>query len=88
MSETYTNLLQWLVILAFFLLVVGFMFAEAFWISRKNWTSFGKGFVFSALSNFIGFAAGLFTFFVIMGLFLMLSLDGTTQRIFDSKSRF
>ena len=85
MSEAYTNLLQWLVILMFFLLVVGAMFAEAFWISKKKWASFGKGFVFSALSNFIGFAVGLFIFFVVMSVFLMLSLDGTTQRIFDSK---
>jgi hypothetical protein len=85
MSETYTNLLQWLVILAFFLLVVGAMFAEAFWISKKGWASFGKGFVFSALSNFIGFAVGLFIFFIIMAAFLMFSLDGTTDRIFSSK---
>ena len=84
MSETYTNLLQWLVILAFFLLVVGAMVAEAFWLSRKGWANFGKSFVFSALSNFIGFAVGLFVFFMVMGVFLMLTLDGTTQRIFDS----
>ena len=85
MSEGYTNLLQWLVILAFFLLVVGFMFAEAFWISKKGWASFGKGFAFSALSNFIGFAVGLFIFFVVMAVFMMLALDGTTDRIFNSK---
>lgn len=85
MSESIANLLQWLVILAFFLLVVAAMFAEAFWISKKGWASFGKGFVFSALSNVIGFAVGLFIFFVVMGIFLMLSLDGTTDRIFNSK---
>lgn len=85
MSESYANLLQWLVILSFFLTVIGAMFAEAFWLRRKDWTSFGKAFVFSALSNFIGFAVGLFIFFVVMGTFLMLTLDGTTQRIFDSK---
>lgn len=85
MSESITNLLQWLVVLAFFLLVIGFMFAEASWIKRKGWASFGKGFTFSALSNFIGFAVGLFIFFVVTGIFLMLTLDGTTQRIFDSK---
>ena len=85
MSETYVNLLQWLVILAFFLLVIGFMFAEAFWISKKNWASFGRAFAFAALSDLIGFAVGLFIFFVVMGIFLMLSLDGTTDRIFNSK---
>ena len=78
------NLLEWLVILAFFLLVVGFNFAEAVWLSKKGWASFRKSFVFSVLSNFIGFTVGLVVFFVIMGTFMMFSLDGTTQRIFDS----
>lgn len=79
------NLLEWLVILAFFVIVLGFMFAEAAWLSKKGWANFGKGFAFAALSNFIGFAVGLFVLFVVFGLFLMFSLDGTTQRVFDSK---
>lgn len=37
------------------------------------------------MSNSIGFAVGLSIFFVVMGIFLMLTLDGTTQRIFDSR---
>ncbi len=78
------NLLEWLVILAFFLLVVGFMFAEAVWLSKKSWASFGRSFIFSALTNFIGFAVGLFVFFIVMGIFLMFSLDGTTDRVFES----
>ena len=84
MSATYVNLLQWLVILAFFLLVVGAMFAEAFWLSRKGWASFGRAFAFSALSNFIGFGIGLFTFFIVFGLFLMFSLDGSLDRAIKS----
>lgn len=78
------NLFEWIIIWAFFLLVVGFMFAEAVWLSRKDWASFGKSFVFSALSNFIGFSVGLFIFFVVLAMFMMFSLDGTTQRAFDS----
>jgi len=81
MSETYTNLLQWSVVLAFFVLVAGFMFAEAFWISRKGWANFGKAFVFSAVSNFIGFGVGLFIFFVVLAIFMMLSLDGSLNRM-------
>lgn len=84
MSSTIVNLLEWLVFLSFFLLVIGFMFAEAVWISKKGWASFGKSFAFSALSNFIGLSVGLFVFFLVMGLFMMFSLDGTTQRAFDS----
>lgn len=85
MSETYVNLLQWLVVASFFLLVVGAIFAEAFWLNKKGWASFSRAFVFSALSNFIGFAVGLFVFFAVMAVFLMLTLDGTADRIFDSK---
>ncbi len=81
MSETYTNLLEWSVILAFFLLVVGAMFAEAFWISKKGWTNFGKGFAFAALSNFIGLAVGLFVFFVVFMVFIMLTFDGSLQNM-------
>src|SRR4051812_30998450 len=78
------NLAEWIIIWAFLFIVIALLFAEAFWLYRKEWASFGRSFVFSALSNFIGFAVGLFVFFIVMGLFLMFSLDGTTQRIFDS----
>lgn len=86
MSSALVNLLEWLVILSFFLLVVGFMFAEASWIGKKGWANFGKAFVFSALSNFIGLFVGLLVFFLVMAIFMMFSLDGTTQRVFDSPS--
>lgn len=78
------NLAQWLVICAFFVIVVGFMFAEAAWLSGNGWAGFRKSFVFSALSNFIGFAVGLSVFFGVLVVFMMFSLDGTAQRVFDS----
>src|SRR6476660_8264127 len=80
------NLAEWIVIGAFFLIVIALLFAEAVWLSKKGWANFGKSFAFSALSNFIGFAVGLFVFFIVMGIFMMFSLDGTTQRIFDSRA--
>lgn len=80
------NLAEWIIIWAFLLIVVGVMFAEAFWLYKKGWASFARAFVFSALSNFIGFAVGLFVFFIVMVVFMMFSLDGTTQRIFDSRA--
>lgn len=83
MPETFVNLLQWLVFLSFFLLVVGAMFAEAFWLSKRGWTNFARGFVFSAVSNFIGFAVGLFVFFLVFVIFAMLSLDGSLKRLPD-----
>lgn len=86
MSESITNLLQWLVILAFFLLVIGFMFAEAFWISKKGWASFGKGFAFSALSNFIGFTVGFVIVFICMIALLPLMFDNTVKDSFQTHS--
>lgn len=77
---------EWIVVWAFLLIVVGFMFAEAGWLSRKGRAGFGKSFVFSAVSNFTGFAIGLFVLFIVIGLFLMFSLDGTAQRVFDSRA--
>jgi len=80
------NLAEWIVIGAFFFIVLALLFAEAFWLYKKGWASFGKSFVFSALSNSIGFGVGLFVFFIVMGVFMMFSLDGTTQHIFDSRA--
>lgn len=82
----YANLFEWIIIWAFFLLVIGFMFAEAFWLSRKGWSSFGKSFAFSALSNFIGFSVGLGVFFVVLAIFMMLSLDGSLGRATSSST--
>jgi hypothetical protein len=78
------TLAEWIVIWAFFLIVLGFMFAEAGWLSRKGRASFGRSLGFSALSNFIGLSVGLFVFFVVIAIFMMLSLDRTTQRVLDS----
>ena len=80
------NLAEWIIIWAFLFIVLALLFAEAFWLYRKGWASFGRSFVFSALSNLIGFGVGLFVFFIVMVLFMMFSLDGTTQRIFDSRT--
>ena len=80
------NLAEWIVVGAFFIIVLALLFAEAFLLYRKGWESFGKSFIFSALSNFIGFGIGLFVFFIVMVVFMMFSLDGTTQRIFDSRA--
>ncbi|MEP6903858.1 MAG: hypothetical protein ABJA66_19200 [Actinomycetota bacterium] len=84
MSETYTNLLQWLVILAFFLLVIGAMFAEAFWLSRKGWASFGKSFAFAALSNFISLVVSFVVGFICMIALLPLMFDNTVPNSFQT----
>ncbi|MGC2235489.1 MAG: hypothetical protein WA584_04980 [Pyrinomonadaceae bacterium] len=72
--------LEWLVILMFLLFVFGLTFAEAFWLSKKNWTTFGKSLAFALTTNAVGFFVGLFVLFVVFGLMLMFSLDGSLQR--------
>lgn len=81
MSETYVNLMQWLVVISFFVFIGVSMFAEATWLSKKGWTNFGRAFVFSAVSNFIAFAIGVSVFFVVLMVFMMLSLDGSLSKM-------
>ena len=77
MSESSFNLLQWSVIWAFFLTVLGFMFAEAFWLSKKGWTNVSRAFAFSVLSNVIGFAVGFVVIFICLVALLPLMFDNT-----------
>src|SRR5437016_5488233 len=72
--------LEWLVILMFLMFAFGLTFAEAFWLSKKNWATFGKSLAFALTTNAVGFFVGLFVLFVVFGLMLMFSLDGSLQR--------
>ncbi len=78
MSET---LYEWLIVWTFILLVVGFTFAEAFWLNKKGWTNFGRAFVFSALTNFIGLAVGGFVLFIVTVIFIMIVFDGAVDKL-------
>lgn len=78
MSET---LYEWIIVWTFFLLVIGFTIAEAVWLSRKGWAGFGKSLAFSALTNFIGFAAGFFVVFVVLVVIMMIVFDGAVNRL-------
>lgn len=86
MSETYTNLIEWSFLWAFFLLIIGSMFAEAAWLSKKAWTNFGKAFVFSALSSFIGFFVSSIVVFICVIALLPLMFDNTVQDSFQTHS--
>jgi len=71
--------LEWLIVLLFFLFVFGLTFGEAIWLNKKGWTNFGKAFAFTVTTNVIGFFAGFFVMFVVIGGMLMFSLDGSLQ---------
>lgn len=78
MSET---LAEWIIVLVFFLLVISLTFGEAVWLNRKGWANFGKSLVFSALTNFIGFAVGFFVVFVVSVVIMMIVFDGAINKI-------
>jgi len=71
---------EWTVVWIFFVAVFGLTILEAFLISRKGWTGFGKSLAFSALTNFIGFAVGFLVLFVVFGVVLAMAWDGSLER--------
>lgn len=78
MSET---LYEWIIVWTFILLVIGFTFAESFWLNRKGWTSFGRAFIFAVLTNSIGLIVGGFVVFVVLAIILMLAFDGSIDKL-------
>lgn len=71
--------LEWLVILIFFLFAFGLTFAEAFWLDKKNWATFGKSLAFALTTNAVGFFVGFFVLFVVFLLIFMFVWDGSAQ---------
>jgi hypothetical protein len=75
------NLSEWLVLLSFLLLIAAVTVAEAAWLNRRGWASFGRSLGFSVLTNLIGFSVGCFVLFVIFAVVLMLAWDGSLQKV-------
>lgn len=73
--------IEWLIVLLFFLLALGFTFAEAFWLNRRGWTGFGRAFAFAASTNFIGLTVGFFAVFVALLVVIMIVFDGATDKL-------
>lgn len=74
------NAREWAVVLIYFVVVSGLTILEAFLISRKGWTNFGKSFAFSVLTNVIGFTIGSFVAFVVIGVVLAMAWDGSLEK--------
>src|SRR5215207_5460100 len=72
---------EWMIVLVFFLLVIGFTIMEAVWLSRKGWAGFGKSLGFSVLTNLIGFVIGFFVIFVIFGVIFAVTWDGSINKL-------
>lgn len=75
------KIVEWLVVLLFFLFAIGLTFGESFWLYKKNWTNFGKAFAFAIVTNVIGFFAGGFVLFVVFGVLLALAWDGSLEKM-------
>ena len=71
---------EWVIVLSFFLIFVGYTVVEAVWVNRKGWAGFGKSLVFAVLTNFIGYAVGFFVLFVIFGVILAMAWDGSIDK--------
>lgn len=72
MSETIA---EWLIVWAFFFLVMGFTVAEARWLSQKGWATFGRGLAFAGLTNLIGYAVGFFIGFLAFIILMMIVFE-------------
>ena len=71
---------EWVIVLSFFVIIIGYTVAEAVWVNRKGWAYFGKSLVFSVLTNFIGYVVGFFVVFVIFGVILAMAWDGSIEK--------
>jgi hypothetical protein len=75
-----SDLVIWAIFFSFFFLAFGFMLLEAFFISKKGWTSFARGFLCSFLSYVISFIVCFCVCFVVFGVILAVSFDGTISK--------
>lgn len=79
--EAKSQILEWLVVLSFFVAAVGLTFAEAAWIKRRKWASFGNGFAYSSLSNFVGLTLSSIILFIALTGFFMAAWDGSLNKL-------
>ena len=72
---------EWLGVFLFVFCFLGLTFAEGVWLSRSSWMTFGRGLLFAAGTNILGFCIGLFTSFVILGIILAMAWDGSLNEV-------
>lgn len=75
-----SQIVEWAIIFVFFFLAFGFTFLEAYYVSKKGWTTFGKGFLFSLLTNVISFFVCFVVLFVVFGVALAMAWDGSVSK--------
>ncbi|MEP6900765.1 MAG: hypothetical protein ABJA66_03385 [Actinomycetota bacterium] len=75
-----SQIVEWAIIFSFFFLAFGFIFLEAFYMSKKGWTNFGKAFLCSFLSYAVSFAVCFVVLFVVFGVVIAMSWDGSISK--------
>ena len=75
-----SQIVEWAIIFSFFFLAFAFMFLEAFYVSKKGWTGFGKAFLCFFLSYAVSFVVCFVVLFIVFGIVLAVSLDGTVSK--------
>lgn len=72
---------EWFAVILFVVCFVGLTFGEAAWLGRKKWAPFGRSLAFSLATNLFGFCIGLFISFVILGVILAMTSDGSIDHV-------
>ncbi len=73
--------LEWLTVLIFFLGFFAFTLAETFRLSKKGVFDTGRAFLFSFVTNILCVTVGFFVSFVIFGVIVALTWDGSLQKM-------
>ncbi len=76
---------EWIVVLVFLLSPILFSMGEAFWLSKKGWTSFIKALIFALLTNITGLVIGYTVLFIVLSTTLLLAWDGSIGKFKDSQ---
>ena len=80
-SESATVAREYLVVLFYWILLIGDGIAEAAWLRKRNWTSWPRALLFSLLTNLLGHCVGFFVLFVSVGVTLALAWDGSMEKL-------
>ena len=72
---------EYLVVLLYFVLLLGQGVGEAAWLHRRGWARWGKSLLFAWLTNFLGFCIGFSVLFVTVGVTLALAWDGSMEKL-------
>ena len=72
---------EWLIVVAFFVGLFSFTFAEAAWMSKRISGGFPRAILFSFSSNLLSVIIGFFVAAVVVGVIFAMAWDGSLQTV-------